>query len=165
MKRVRMEKSSLKTWEEVNQALKAIAEAVNEIAIVEAAMNVQIDAIKSVNDEKIKGYREEIKKQELLIKEFVTDSKDELDGKSKDLTFGKVGFRKSTKLILPKAVERIIASLRKHGMEDCIVVKETVNKDILKTYDEKDILKVGASLKVEDAFWYETKSVEISKVE
>ena len=42
-------------------------------------------------------------------------------------------------------------------MEDCIIVKETVNKDVLKTYDEKDIIKVGASLKKEDTFWYETR--------
>ncbi|MGN1144894.1 MAG: host-nuclease inhibitor Gam family protein [Acetatifactor sp.] len=163
-KRVRLEKASLKTWNEVDEALKVIAEAQNEISIVESTMNMQIDAIKSVSDEKIKGYRDEIKKQELLIKEFTTGSKDELDGKSKELTFGKVGFRKSTKVVLPKALERVIASLKKNGMEDCVVLKETVNKDMLKTYPEKDILKVGASLKVEDAFWYETKAVEISKV-
>lgn len=163
MKRVRLERASLKTWEEVDQALKAIAEAQNEIAIVESSMNMQIDAIKAVHDEKVKGYREEIKKQELLIKEFTADSRDDLKGRSRELTFGKVGFRKSTKVVLPKALERVIASLKKNDMEDCIVVKETVNKDILKTYPEKDILKVGGKLKVEDAFWYETKMVEIAK--
>ena len=55
----------------------------------------------------------------------------------------------------------MIAALRKRGMEDCISVKETVNKDILKQYDEQRILEVGGSLKVEDAFWYETKQAEL----
>lgn len=157
MKRVRMEEPHLKSWEDVNEALRLIAEAQNEIAMVEAGMNVQIDTIKMTYEEKISEYKKQIKQQELLIKEFTTDRKDQLDGKTKDLTFGKVGFRKSTKLQLPKALDRVIAALRGKGMDDCISVKETVNKDILKQYDEQQILDVGGSLKVEDAFWYETK--------
>ncbi len=161
MKRVRMEGPELKNWEDVNEALRLIAEAQNEIAIVEAGMNVQIDTIKLTYEEKIQKYKKQIKQQELLIKEYTTDKKDQLDGKTKDLTFGRVGFRKSTKLQLPKALEKVIATLRKKGMEDCISVKETVNKDILKQYPEEEILAVGGSLKVEDAFWYETKQAEL----
>lgn len=161
MKRVRMEEPELKSWEDVNQALRLIAEAQNEIAIVEASMNVQIDAIKLTYEEKIREYKNQIKQQEILIKEYTTDKKDQLDGKTKDLTFGKVGFRKSTKLQLPKALDKVIAALRKNGMADCIVCKETVNKDLLKQYDEQQILDVGGSLKVEDAFWYETKAVDL----
>lgn len=163
MKRTRIETPHLKSWQEVNDALRCIAEAQNEIAIVESGMNMQIDAIKEAHEAKIKEYKEEIKRQELLIKEYTTDRRDELNGKSMDLTFGKVGFRKSTKLILPKALDRVISSLRKNGMEACIIVKETVNKDVLKTYPEEDILQVGGSLKVEDTFWYETKAVELAK--
>lgn len=161
MKRVRMEEPELKNWEDVNEALRLIAEAQNEIAMVEAGMNVQIDTIKLTYEEKIQEYKKQIKQQELLIKELTTDKKDQLDGKTKDLTFGRVGFRKSTKLQLPKALEKVIATLKKKGMEDCISVKETVNKDILKQYPEEEILAVGGSLKVEDAFWYETKQAEL----
>lgn len=161
MKRVRMEEPELKTWEDVNQALRLIAEAQNEIAMVEAGMNVQIDTIKLTYEEKIREYKKQIKEQELRIKEFTTDKKDQLDGRTKDLTFGKVGFRKSTRLQLPKVLDKVIAALRKNGMQDCIICKETVNKDILKQYDEQLILEVGGSLKVEDAFWYETKQVDL----
>lgn len=161
MKRVRMEGSELKNWEDVNEALRLIAEAQNEIAMVEAGMNVQIDTIKRTYEEKIQEYKKQIKQQELLIKDFTTDKKDQLDGRTKDLTFGKVGFRKSTRLQLPKALDKVIASLRKKGMDDCISVRETVNKDILRQYGEQQILDVGGSLKVEDAFWYETKQVDL----
>lgn len=163
MGRTRIETPHLRSWDDVNNALRAIAEAQNEISIVESSMNMQIDAVKEVHETKIKEYKEAIKRQELLIKEYTSDRRDELDGKSKDMTFGKVGFRKSTKLILPKALDRVIAALRKNGMDACIVTKETVNKDVLKTYPEEDVLKVGGSLKVEDTFWYETKSVELAK--
>lgn len=161
MKRVRMEEPHLRSWEDVNEALRLIAEAQNEIAMVEAGMNVQIDTIKLTYEEKIQEYKKQIKQQELMIKEFTTDKKEQLDGRTKDLTFGKVGFRKSTKLQLPKALDKVIAALRKRGMEDCISVKETVNKDILKQYDEQLILDVGGSLKKEDTFWYETKQVDL----
>lgn len=104
--------------------------------------------------------KEEIKKLEAIIKEYVTENKGDLKGKSRELTFGRVGFRFSTKVSIPKNVEKLIKLLRKNEMDDCIIVKETVNKDVLRTYDEKDIIKVGASLKKEDTFWYETRKEE-----
>ena len=54
-----------------------------------------------------------------------------------------------------KKIEKIIANLKKFGMENCIKISETVNKDVLSTYSDKDIAKVGATKKVEDKFWCE----------
>ena len=85
-----------------------------------------------------------------------------LPAKSKEMTFGQVGFRMSTRVILPKKVERVIAKLKKLGMGDCIITKETVDKDILKTYAETTILEVGGTLKKTDAFWYETKQEKVA---
>ena len=161
--RKRMEDPVLRDWNEVDSALKAIAEAENQIAILESSMNIQINALKEGFAEKAEPYKEAIKKYEVMIKEYVSENKGDLSGKSKELNFGKVGFRFSTKVSLPKKLDKLIQTLRKHGMEDCITVKETVNKDVLKTYDEKDIIKVGATLKKEDTFWYETKKEESLK--
>lgn len=155
--RKRMEDPVLKTWDEVDDTLKLISEAENQLAILESSMNIQIDAIKEGYNEKATPYKEEIKKLEAMLKDFVTENKGDLKGKSRELTFGKVGFRFSTKVSVPKNLEKLIKLLRKNEMDDCIIVKETVNKDVLKTYDEKDIVKVGASLKKEDTFWYETR--------
>lgn len=140
MARKRMEDPSLKSWDEVNAALKLIRDNEIELELIEADMG------KKIAD----------------IKEFVTLNKAELKGKSREMDFGKVGFRMSTKLMLPKQVEKVIKTLKKYGMGDCITVKESVNKDILKTYDEKTILSVGGTLKKEDTFWYETNREELS---
>ena len=156
MARKRMEDPSLKSWDEVNAALKLIRD--NEIELDEADMGKKIADIK----EQAVPYRDDIKKLELQVKEFVTLNKAELKGKSREMDFGKVGFRMSTKLMLPKQVEKVIKTLKKYGMGDCITVKESVNKDILKTYDEKTILSVGGTLKKEDTFWYETNREELS---
>ena len=79
------------------------------------------------------------------------------------LNHGSVGFRQSTKVVLSK-VEQILEKLKKFKMDDCINVKETVNKDVLRKYPADDILKVGGSLKVEDVFWYETDREELEDV-
>lgn len=147
MARKRMEDPSLKSWDEVNAALKLIRDNEIELELIEADMGKKIA---------------DIKKLELQVKEFVTLNKAELKGKSREMDFGKVGFRMSTKLMLPKQVEKVIKTLKKYGMGDCITVKESVNKDILKTYDEKTILSVGGTLKKEDTFWYETNREELS---
>ncbi len=155
-----MEESVLKTWDEVDTALKEIAEAENQIAILESSLNITVNTLKEEFKEKSEPYRSEIKKYEAMVKEFVTDHKTDLKGKSRELTFGKVGFRLSTKVVLPKKLDRLIKALRRNGMDDCIQTEEKVNKDILKAYDEKEIIAVGASLKKEDTFWYETNKDE-----
>lgn len=164
-KRKRMETPMLENWEAVNAALKAIAQANNELNVINSSMNMQIDALKEASDNMARPYKDEIKKQELLIKEFVQANRADMKGKSRKMTFGTVGFRMSTKLSLPKELKKVIAALRKFDMTDCIVSKETVNKDILKTYDEKDILKVGGSLKKEDTFYYEVDQVAVAAKE
>lgn len=161
--RTRIETTTLKNWEEVNGALRQIAEAQNEISILESGMNLQIDAIKSAFAEKVQPYQAEVKKQEMLVKEFVTENRTDLKGKSKKMTFGTVGFRASTKLSLPKNLEKVIAALKKREMHDCITVRETVNKDVLKTYETEDILAVGGKLKQEDTFWYDTKKEAVNE--
>lgn len=162
MARKRMEEPSLKSWEEVDSTLKRIREAEIEMGRITADMEKYILDIKQKAEEQASPYKDEVKKLELQVKEFVSLNKDELKGKSREMTFGTVGFRMSTKLVLPKAADKFIKQLRKLGMGDCITIKESVNKDILKTYDEKTILMVGASLKKEDTFWYETKQEELA---
>ena len=71
-------------------------------------------------------------------------------------TFGTVGFRQSTKLLLPSDTAEVILKLRVNGMADCINVKETINKDTVKSYPEEEILKIGGYLQRSDSFWYET---------
>lgn len=162
MARKRMEEPSLKSWEEVDSTLKRIREAEIEMGRITADMEKYILDIKQKAEEQASPYKDEVKKLELQVKEFVSLNKDELKGKSREMTFGTVGFRMSTKLVLPKAADKLIKQLRKLVMGDCITIKESVNKDILKTYDEKTILMVGASLKKEDTFWYETKQEELA---
>ena len=165
IKRKRMETPVLQSWDDVNASLKAIAQANNELQLINGSMNMQIDALKEASDKMALPYKEEIGKHELMIKEFVQANRSEMKGKSRKMIFGTVGFRMSTKLSLPKDSKKVIAALRKFGLTDCIVTKESVNKDILKTHDEKDILKVGGVLKKEDTFYYEVDQAAVAAKE
>ena len=108
-----MEDPSLKSWDEVNAALKLIRDNEIELELIEADMGKKIADIKEQAAEQAVPYRDDIKKLELQVKEFVTLNKAELKGKSREMDFGKVGFRMSTKLMLPKQVEKVIKTLKK----------------------------------------------------
>ena len=163
MARKRMEEPTIKNWEEVDEVMKKLLESQLEVEKIEADMNKQITEVKKKCEELARPYKDNIKKNELLLKEFVTVHKSELDGKSRKMNFGTVGFRLSTKVVLPKMIEAVLENLKKFGMHDCINTKETVNTEILKTYSPDVILNIGGTLKTEDTFWYETKRDALSK--
>lgn len=156
MARKRVTEPQLKSWEEVDACLKLMSDAENQLSVITAEMNAAIAEAKKEAEEKASPFKEMIKQNEGKIKEFTTIRKEELKGKSKQLTFGKVGFRQSTKLLLPTDTAEVILKLRENGMADCINVKETINKDTVKSYPEEDILRIGGYLQRSDSFWYET---------
>ncbi len=156
MARKRVTEPQLKSWEDVDACLKVMGDAENQISVITAEMNAAIAEAKKAAEEKAAQYKEMIKQNEGKIKEFTTVRKEELKGKSRQLTFGTVGFRQSTKLLLPQDTGEVILKLRENGMADCINVKETINKDTVKSYPEEDILRIGGYLQRSDSFWYET---------
>lgn len=145
-----------KAWSEVDAAMQDIIECEGCIDEINAELNRKITAAKQEMDETAKPLSERIKELEYGIKDFVIRHREEIGGKTKQLNFGKTGFRVSTSLVVPaNDTANIIANLRSYNMEDCINVKESVNKDVLKKYKSEDILKTGAYLKSTDDFWYE----------
>lgn len=146
----------LKNWDDVDITLKEIAECELEIEKITTDMNQRIHDIKLEADMLAKPHQERIERLGIHVKAFVEDNKAELDGKTKQLNFGKTGFRLSTKLVLKK-IDKVLENLKNFKMDDCITIKESINKEVLRKYPEPDIIKVGGTLKKEDVFWYETE--------
>ena len=156
----------LKSWEDVNDALRQLAEAQIALGDIESDMQKQIIGAQKVAEEQSKPIKDAQARLEREIKAFVTDHRDEM-GKAKTmtLTFGEVGFRLSTSISLPRAkekLEEIIRRLKSRQMHDCIVVEEKISKDALKKYGEDTVNAVGATWKQSDVFGYE---VNIAKLE
>ena len=161
-----VEAPSLHSWEDVNDALRQIAEAQIALGEIQSDMQKQILGAQKVAEEQSKPLNDNVAKLEREIKSFVTDHRDEM-GKTKSmvLTFGEVGFRLSTSVSLPRAkekLEEIIRRLKSRQMTDCIVVEEKVSKEALKKYGEDTVSGVGATWKQSDVFGYE---VNIAKLE
>ena len=161
-----VEAPSLHSWEDVNDALRQIAEAQIALGEIQSDMQKQILGAQKVAEEQSKPLNDNVAKLEREIKSFVTDHRDEM-GKTKSmvLTFGEVGFRLSTSVSLPRAkekLEEIIRRLKSRQMTDCIVVEEKVSKEALKKYGEDTVNAVGATWKQSDVFSYE---VNIAKLE
>lgn len=161
-----VEAPRLHSWEDVNDALRQIAEAQIALGEIQSDMQKQILGAQKVAEEQSKPLNDNVAKLEREIKSFVTDHRDEM-GKTKSvvLTFGEVGFRLSTSVSLPRAkekLEEIIRRLKSRQMTDCIVVEEKVSKEALKKYGEDTVNAVGATWKQSDVFGYE---VNIAKLE
>ena len=161
-----VEAPSLHSWEDVNDALRQIAEAQIALGEIQSDMQKQILGAQKVAEEQSKPLNDNVAKLEREIKSFVTDHRDEM-GKTKSvvLTFGEVGFRHATSVSLPRAkekLEEIIRRLKSRQMTDCIVVEEKVSKEALKKYGEDTVNAVGATWKQSDVFGYE---VNIAKLE
>lgn len=102
------ETPAIKNWEEVDAALREIAEAELALGDIEAELNRQIIGAKKVAEQESKPYADRSSKLERDVKEFVTDHRDELGkAKSRSLNFGEVGFRLSTTISVPKAKEKV----------------------------------------------------------
>ena len=161
-----VEAPSLHSWEDVNDALRQIAEAQIALGEIQSDMQKQILGAQKVAEEQSKPLNDNVAKLEREIKSFVTDHRDEM-GKTKSmvLTFGEVGFRLSTSVSLPRAkekLEEIIRRLKSRQMTDCIVVEEKVSKEALKKYGEDTVNAEGATWNQSDVFGYE---VNIAKLE
>ena len=165
-----VEAPSLHSWEDVNDALRQIAEAQIALGEIQSDMQKQILGAQKVAEEQSKPLNDNVAKLEREIKSFVTDHRDEM-GKTKSmvLTFGEVGFRLSTSVSLPRAkekLEEIIRRLKSRQMTDCIVVEEKVSKEALKKYGEDTVNAVGATWKQSDVFGYcKQKGVPFYKME
>lgn len=163
-----IEAPSLKSWEDVNDALRRIAEATIALGDIESEMQKQIVGAQKVAEQQSKPYNDRIAKLEREIKDFVTEHRDEMGkAKSKSLTFGEVSFRLSTSISLPRAkekLEEIIRKLKARQMTDCIVVKEEVSKETLKKYGEDTVNAVGATWKQKDVFGYDLNLARLEQV-
>lgn len=154
---------ALKNWVDVDNALREIHEAENTLAELEAEKNRRIDAIKQDYAQIATPLQNRIKRLEADTREYVGEHRAEMTGKSRRLTFGTVGYRSSSKLVVPTSrLAEIIGRLKSMGLYDCIKTTESLDKEALKKQPTEVILEAGASIKQEDEFYYDIDHDEIA---
>lgn len=167
-KRIEDETPAFTSWDDVDQALAIIGDNLRSIEAIEAKMQENIDNEKTAAELQARTFIENNARMERQIKLFAEDHREDMDGKkTKTLNFGSLGFRKSTKITLPKAGAKLAEMIRQlvdRGMGDCVVQKApTVDKDALRKYPTDDIVAVGGGIKIDDVFWYEPDRERIER--
>lgn len=171
MARVRMpDVCTLNSWDDVNLTLADIAELQREIQTIAANMQQSIDDAKLAAEIATEPIQKKIENLKAQMKVFANDHVIELGKrKTKFLSFGKLGFRKSASVELPKdknKLAEIIRNIKAYKMNDCLVPQpEKIDKAKLKKYPEDKIRAVGASYTDGDTFWFEVAKEKLESAE
>ena len=177
----------IESLDDVNMALKDIGLAQKELDAIDAKANAEIAKIKEKALKDGESLRTKITESASKIQSYAEYNKDELfkDAKSIELSFGKIGYRKSTKISVKKTTLEMLKKLldgRRLELEkaeseekrnaitvlitkiqSCIRVKEEPNKESLGLMDNAFLQTVGASRKITNDFFCEANIEEVNK--
>lgn len=151
----------IQNLEEANNVLAQIAECQRQIDRNDTEMNGVIDNIKASAKKVNAPMVEQIRVMENGLAIFAEYQKPVLfkSKKSVELTFGVIGFRKSSKLMLKSKTTwgDVLAKLKTFKFTDDIRTKEDVDKEKVKKWPKERMDLVGVRLVEANLFFYETK--------
>lgn len=157
-----------------DKALARLAEIKRDFDAEMSNLNASIDRMKALSKERLAAKLAEGKAIEAALATYAETRKEELFGKarSRALTFGVIGFRRSSEVkplskprttwaaILDK-IKSLATSEAGDPFTAAIRVKEDVDRDALKAWPEERLAEVGARIVKKDGFFYELAAEEI----
>lgn len=159
--RKRLEGTALNSWNDVDDNLCQIGVIDRELALIESAANEEIDKVKAALKTSTAPLLERKTGLELAIKDYCEANRaDFVKVKTKALTFGEVGFRQSTKIII-KRIANTIQALKDMGFPGCVRSKEEPDKEAMKALTDEQLAEVGATRRTENVFGY---TVNVEKI-
>lgn len=142
---------ALADWGAVDNALRDIRECQHTLAEMAVQRDRQIDSIKADYAQGALPLQNRVKALESEVKAYVDLHRAELDGKSRALNFGTVGYRVSSKLMLASSrVAEAIATLKVLGHTELIKTTETLDREALKRQPGDILQQVGAYIRTVD---------------
>lgn len=152
----------IKNYEQVNLRLKDLAALEVEINRINGEVTLACNAIKEERAAEIERLSLHKRVIESEIEAFCEDNKgDFADKRSKEFTFGKVGYKVSKSITgIPRIKEKLdkfLNALKSYGCGNCIIYKEEINKEALSELDDGTLVKLGVKRVVKDNFRIEPK--------
>jgi phage host-nuclease inhibitor protein Gam len=147
---------TLRDWAAVDTTLRDIRECRHALVELGVERDRRIDGIKDEFAQTALPLQNRIKRLEADVKEYADAHRAELPGKSRKLTFGTIGYRASSRLVLAanKAADAI-EILKGLGKGTLIKTTETLDRESLKRQPLDVLEAVGAYVKVSDEFYYD----------
>ncbi len=151
----------LPDWAAVDGALRDIRECEHALTELGVDRDRRIDAVKDEYSKMALPLQNRIKKLEGDVKAYVDTHRAEMTGKSRTLNFGTVGYRISSKLILPAAkAADAIAALKALGRKEFIKTTETLDRAALLRQPVELLNQIGAYIQQRDEFYYDVSGEE-----
>ncbi len=152
----------IKNLDEANTALAEIGKLELRLEAIDGKASERIGKIKEQAAKDGEESRDRIKQLNSALALFAEYNKVEMFSEKKTLalSYGNIGFRKSTKLKVKKTT---IDLLKKLFPGKGIRTKEDVDREELKTWEDSDLTQVDAAKQEEDTFFYEVNREEINK--
>ena len=148
---------------QADEALRQLAEITREQALIEQGMNEQIDTLKAAAKQQLEPLTASRKRLEDALGIFGTLKKEELfgeqRGRSLELNFGVLGFRRSTslRLLAKHTWAQVLGRLQSLGFADGIRTKLEVDREALRGWPGERLESVGVKLETVDEFFVELK--------
>ena len=151
----------LADWAAVDGALRDIRECEHALTELGVDRDRRIDGVKEEYSKMALPLQNRIKKLEADVKAYADAHRAELTGKSRTLNFGTVGYRISSRLILPasKAAEAI-ATLKALGRKEFVKTTETLDRAALLRQPVELLNQIGAYIQQRDEFYYDVSGEE-----
>lgn len=163
------QRSTLTTWQDVDNSLREIAEASTTVKKSEAEMNRLTLEIQNRFEQETRETRDKIIAHEKQIELFCIEHRDEfVASKTKELNFGLVSFRMSPpKLTLLRGFtwESVLGLLKKLDMLQFVRTKEEVDRDAIKEQlsEANELAQIGLHLDQKEHFYYEAYEKEFTQ--
>ena len=146
----------IKNYEDVNTTLKRIAELSVGIERINGEVTLECNRIKESRSAEIDKLSNEKKYLEQCITSFCEENKaDFAEKRSKDFTFGTIGYRLVKSVSLPRVrekLDKLLLALKSYGCNDCIKYEESIDKDAVCELDDSTLVKLGLKRVIKDNF-------------
>ena len=151
----------LTDWAAVDSALRDIRECQHALTELGVDRDRRIDAVKDEYSKMALPLQNRIKKLEGDVKAYADAHRAEMTGKSRTLNFGVVGYRISSKLVLPAAkAAEAIAALKALGRKEFVKTTETLDRAALSRQPAEFLEQIGAYIRQSDEFYYDVSGEE-----
>lgn len=146
----------IRNYEDVNSTLKRIAELSVKIERINGEVTLECNKIKESRSGEIEKFSNEKKYLEQCIASFCEENKaDFAEKRSKDFTFGTIGYRLVKSVSLPRVrekIDKLILALKSYGCGDCIKYEENIDKEAVCELEDSTLVKLGLKRVIKDSF-------------
>lgn len=147
----------INSFNDIDLALKRVCELSVGIEKINGDVTLECNRIKEARKSEIERLENEKKFIEQQITLFCEENKAEFaEKRSKEFTFGEIGYRISKSVSLPRVktkLQALLKAIKSFGLaKECIIYEEKPNKEALAELDDADLVKLGLKRTIKDNF-------------